>query len=706
MNIEKLLMTKDREKLYIFLIFIGIVLMINLIFSNINLKLDLTRDRVFTLTPVSKRIVQKLTEPLTVKVFYTPNLPAPYNGYERYLRDILAEYKANSRNNNFRYEFVDLKKNPDAPAEYGISPVQIRVVEKDQFQAKKAYVGMVFLHADMVEKVHEISSTEGLEYKITSIIRKMINKVYWIHALKSNVKVHLFASSNIPLPEVATLEKTIESKVASLSNKTMGKIEFKYFDPFKDREAEKRAKEYGVPDVPWNSFVDEKGNNVPAGKGYIGVVVSYEDKARLINLLDVNFLGSYFIPSLDNIEETLQSAIDNLIRVNPKVGYITGNGEPEPWDYGYGYNSEYYVEFASRFADYINQDYELVPISLKKEKIPLDVNALVIADPKFPMADYELFQIDQFIMSGKPVAFFVPGLFFPIQDPMRMQGGELPRAVKAQSGVEKLLEHYGIRINTNLILDNVCNKYQMPKEQGGGMIPITYAPLIEQENILQNNQITKKIKGMVMFKASSMEPIESRLKENNLTFTPLIKSSKEAWEVGEGVSLHPLFLQSGVNTKFSQYTLAGIVEGPFKSYFQGKEIPKSTISTNTNKISQKTLPVAEKKTNFIPEAKNGRIVVFSCGELIKNSVIGDDEFAPNVILARNVVDWLVGDTDLIQIRNKGLSYNPLKKTEQITKEIIRWTNMIGAPVIILLMGLILLRLDLIRRNRIKEQFSK
>ena len=135
------------DSLTTYLIVAGIVLVFNIVISGLSFKLDLTSQKVYSIASVSKDVVKKLTGPMTVKIFFTPGLPAPYNTIERYLRDIMGEYKQASSHNNFRYEFVDLVKNPDEAIEYGVYPVQIRVVEKDQIQMKKAYIGMVFLHA-------------------------------------------------------------------------------------------------------------------------------------------------------------------------------------------------------------------------------------------------------------------------------------------------------------------------------------------------------------------------------------------------------------------------------------------------------------------------------------------------------------------------------------------------------------------------------
>ena len=52
-------------------------------------------------------MVSTLSEPLTINVFFTRNLPPPHNQTERYLRDLLEEYAIRA-NKYFNYRFYDV----------------------------------------------------------------------------------------------------------------------------------------------------------------------------------------------------------------------------------------------------------------------------------------------------------------------------------------------------------------------------------------------------------------------------------------------------------------------------------------------------------------------------------------------------------------------------------------------------------------------
>jgi len=57
---------------------------------------DLTERQAYSLSGSSKKLVRELSDPVIVKAYFTADLPAPYNAYERYVRDLLVEYRSAS----------------------------------------------------------------------------------------------------------------------------------------------------------------------------------------------------------------------------------------------------------------------------------------------------------------------------------------------------------------------------------------------------------------------------------------------------------------------------------------------------------------------------------------------------------------------------------------------------------------------------------
>lgn len=139
-------------------------------------RLDLTDNKMYSLSESSKSVVSKIDDLLTMKVYFSENLPGEYGNNLRYLQDMVEEYASYSK--NIRYEFYQPETNEELETEaqkYGISPVQLQVIENDKFEIKKVYMGMVFIYEDEREIIPIIPNS-GLEYNITSIIKKMVDK--------------------------------------------------------------------------------------------------------------------------------------------------------------------------------------------------------------------------------------------------------------------------------------------------------------------------------------------------------------------------------------------------------------------------------------------------------------------------------------------------------------------------------------------------
>ncbi len=652
------------------LILCNLIMLIN-IFEKIYFRFDLTNDKKFSLSIHTRDILKDIKQPLTIKVFFSQNLPAPYNSYERYVRDLLEEYKSSGKN-KIKVDFIDLKKEPDVPRDYGIYPVTLEVVEKDQLQYKKAYLGMAFIYGDLIEKIPRLSTTEGLEYKITSIISKMINKVNAINNLDSDFEIYLFGNTKLPVNGIERLQDYVAPAILNIKNKLNGKVYYKYLDTFVNNpETTETIKKYKFPAIYIKNLPGYNPAHFPSGKSYLGILIKYKETYRFVNILEEGEEEELYLMDSYKIEENIMSSIENLLAIKKKVGYLMGHGEP---DFIEAYGSEEAGDIVSRLSKFIDETYEFKPITILKNPIPDDIDLLLIVEPKFPISKEELIKIDQFIMSGKPVIFFIGGLFFPVRDRASLMAGNIPVGIVPPTGLYEMLSNYGIIINHNLILDKNCFKAEIPKTYGGGIQEVYYVPIVEKENISQTHPITRKVKGMFLLKTSSITIISN----NNIKVSPLVKTSTNAWEEGKGVALSPSYLATRIPDKFTNFTVAAVIEGKLNSYFSSE---------------------GEKKTST-----NSKIVVVASGDMAKNVILDIDGTSPNSIFARNIIDWAMGNSDLISLRIKGLSYNPPKKTTEITRAFIKWFNTVGTAIIVVIVGIILWQLDIQRRKKIKKIF--
>ena len=75
---------KNISKYYKFFLYLIIIVLVNLVGVTLFFRIDLTSNNLYSLSNASKKAVSTLNEPLTINVFFSKNLPAPYNNIERY----------------------------------------------------------------------------------------------------------------------------------------------------------------------------------------------------------------------------------------------------------------------------------------------------------------------------------------------------------------------------------------------------------------------------------------------------------------------------------------------------------------------------------------------------------------------------------------------------------------------------------------------
>ncbi|HDH05102.1 MAG TPA: ABC transporter permease, partial [Nitrospirae bacterium] len=501
-----------------FFIYLVVVALLNLAGITLFFRADLTSNKVYSLSDASRKAVLTLSDPLTVKVFFNGNLPAPYNNIERYLHDLLEEY-AVAGNRFFNYRFYNVSGeeneepggNRELAESYGIQPVQIQNIEQDEVKFRKAYMGMALIHGDIIETMPTITSTDGLEYRITSAIRKMNDKISALLNLKENVSVKLILSSSLAvvgpymnITGLLELPSEIEGIVNKLNAKNYGKLSFSNLDPSAGNRDEQDAQRYNVLRLNWDEFTDRRGNTIPAGRGYAGIVIEYGDRSETVDLIEVISLPifgtQYRLTDPGELEKAIDKTIENVININEEIGYLADHGALpiEGMSPVSGYLQQ--DESLSNFNRLLSEEYSIRRVNLKNGDIPEGLSTLIIAGAKENFTDYELYRIDRFLMKGKNLAIFMDS-FNEVRPQSRsgmMGGSQRPLWMPLNTGLEKLLDHYGLSVGKSIILDENSFKQRMPQQFGGGERSIYFAPVIMNEMINKDAAYLKNIKGLVM----------------------------------------------------------------------------------------------------------------------------------------------------------------------------------------------------------------
>ncbi len=722
-----------------FFTYLTVIVLINAVGITLFARIDLTENKIYSISKASQKVVSTLSEPLTINVFFTKNLPAPYNNTERYLHDLLEEYSIYA-NQYFNYRFYDVspeeggiskkaRENQKLAKNYGIFPIQIQVVEKDEIKFKKAYMGLVLIHGDIIEKIPTIISIEGLEYRLTTAIQKLNNKISALLNLPEKIHIKLFLSSSLEsvapymrLKKLSELPGKIENIIQKLNAKNYGKLEFEHLDPTKDESLEGVSKKYNLLNLKWPAL--SKGKIQP-GKGVSGLVMEYGNKTitiQLIRVIKLPLIGTHYeMVDMNNIEEIINKNIESLIDINEDLGYLADHGTLNTTGAS-PQGSMGQQDTITTFRNLISQNYTLKDINLKTGTIPDSLNCLVIARPTETFSDYELFQIDQFLMRGKSLAVFLDAFneVMPAsQQGMLFGSNQGPRYVPINTGLEKLLEHYGIRVKKSFVMDENCYKQILPKQFGGGERTIYFAPLIKNKHINHDLGFMRNIKGLIAVKISPLELNKKRITENGLKAHRLFASSKKSWEMNGQINLNPMFIQPPQSSENRQsLPLAYILEGEFPSYFAGKPIPEKT-SAESDSESKKEGP--EEKSIEKPEidlskiegegkvlsrGRPGKIFILASSEMLKDNLLDERGRNPNTMFILNVIDFLNNREDIAIMRSKEQRFNPLNDTTAGTKTFVKSFNIAGLPVLVVLCGFLVWFQRHSRMKRIKMIFQK
>ncbi|BCS95431.1 hypothetical protein DSLASN_10630 [Desulfoluna limicola] len=717
--------TMKRERYLKGLIYIVVVVLLNVAGATLFFRADLTENKVYSLSEASIEAVKNLSEPLTINVFFSEELPAPHNNTQKYLADLLEEYAINA-NRYFNYRFYPIggdmetnptsKRNADLANSYGIRPVNIQMVESDEVKVKTAYMGLVVIHGDLMERLPAIISTEGLEYNLTMAMMKLGNKISTLLSLKGKIEADLYLSNSMAsvapamgLNDLSTLPNRVEQAVNKISSRSYDRISFSRFDPATPEEKQTLSDRYNMLQLRWP---DLSGGKVKAGSGVIGMVMRYGEKSVNIPVLEVTrvplFGTQYTLMTDQEMEDAISGAVESLIDINEKVGYLVGNGTAERFGTNAANPMAPPTDALNNFSANLSRTYAVSEVNLKEKGIPEDINSLIIAGAKESFSDHDLFQIDQALMAGKNVAVFVDA-FKEIKNPNPQMAYMQPSVyTPVQTGLEKLMAHYGVKVKSAYIMDENCYKQTLPRRLGGGQQNVYFAPIIENETINHELPFMKNIKGLVTLKAAPVTIDEKAVKDQNLTATTLFSSSKRSWIKETNIALNPMFLRPPTDdAAFASRPVAAMVEGSFTSYFKGKPIPEKPAADGEESAEKKENKAAAitQSGAVVEQGKPAKLIVVGSVDMLTNSLFDEQGNSANAAFVMNLMDSLNGRENIAVMRSKKQRFNPIDKVPDSIKTPVKAFNIVGLPFLVALFGMAVWLKRQSRRKTIRAMFQ-
>ncbi|MES2781016.1 MAG: gliding motility-associated ABC transporter substrate-binding protein GldG [Bacteroidota bacterium] len=179
------------------LLVLALLVLVNLIFSGIFFRFDLTKEKRYSLSTASKNLAGKVDDILFVKVYLEGDFPSGFKRLSKSCKEMLDEFRVYS-NGNLQYEFIDpfaeadTEKTNDIVEELsskGLQPTSVQIKKDDELSQKIIVPGAVFYYKGREFSMNLLkgqfganpedvinSSIELLEYEIANVLRKATEK--------------------------------------------------------------------------------------------------------------------------------------------------------------------------------------------------------------------------------------------------------------------------------------------------------------------------------------------------------------------------------------------------------------------------------------------------------------------------------------------------------------------------------------------------
>lgn len=171
--LEKLKLSRTSRDMLVGIAVAGLVAS-NLLLSGVQLRVDLSKGRAYSLSDATIKILKGVRDPVEITFFLSDNIPSSFIPTKNQVNDLLSEYRRTS--SKIALKYLDPRKGgTDAQStvsEYGIQPSQFSQLESDQYAVAEGYFSLGMKVQDSKVAIQRLDP-ENLEYNISSIIYKL-----------------------------------------------------------------------------------------------------------------------------------------------------------------------------------------------------------------------------------------------------------------------------------------------------------------------------------------------------------------------------------------------------------------------------------------------------------------------------------------------------------------------------------------------------
>lgn len=702
-------MKQNLERAFRTALYLAVVVLLNAAAVTAFFRIDLSKNKIHTLSDASKNAVAVLQEPLTIKAFFSKNMPAPYNNIEQQVRDLLEEY-SQWGNDFFNYSFHSMSENagtdPNKVGEnealarsYRIFPIQIEKIEKDEVNLVSAYMGLAFLHGDYLETIPAVTSADRLEFRVTEAIQNLNQRIDSLLNLQEPIHVKLFlsASLNELIDGLSNLPGELKNAVARLNKNFFNRLQFSHLASAVDPDVVAEAAFYRIPPM----LIGESSDGAPQ-YAYAGLIVSYGDEAFGGSIIRSDSSGVQ-ITDVDSMEVLIESSANAILGIHEEIGYVADFGTP-PFR-GISKQTELTKTDLQVFYPLVSLNYRIKGLLIEEREIPQGLKSLMIVSPNEKFNDWALFQIDQFLMRGGSILMFLDAfdIYIPRDSVTNEPTGQSfyrPR----ETGIDKLIEHYGVSLRQTYVLDEKSYVVREPNQLGGiDEVPIYAIPIIGKESFNEDIEFVNNLDGLI---AISVSPLDLLAKPGVRLKTDIVfSSSDQAWELSyDEISVMGTFASEPPTFGKRSYPLAYLLEGRFESYFANRVIPVKPQSGEEATDSTDSGLTVSTEERFLPEG-NGKLFVIGTSTVLGANLLDSEGDLPNSIFLLNILDYMNGREGRAEMRAKGERFLQIEETTPRRRTFVKAFNIAVVPALVVVVGALVWFYWIGRKRKISRRFG-
>lgn len=332
-----------------------------------------------------------------------------------------------------------------------------------------------------------------------------------------------------------------------------------------------------------------------------------------------------------NLEYEITSAIKKVTQEEPpEVALITDHGSLTAENGG--------LETAKEKLEDV---YEVQEVELASEAIPETTKTVVLPGPTERLGAEEVEKLDSFVSQGGSLVLLVDGVTVE----------EGPKGTSNDTGINAFLEDRGLRLNNNVVLDESSAIVSFNSGRFAFRSRYPAWVKVQKENFDSDNAAVADLESITLPWPSSVD-ITGTTSER---YTVLARTTSNSWTQEDDYKLEP-DSDLSPEEETDQYNLAVMTADKAEDVYSGE---------------------AE---------ESGRVILVGDSDFVRERFLNQNR--DNLVFFQNLVDSVTLDNDLIKIRSKEISDRPLRDISPVAQTTLKYLNIFGLPVVIVIFGLV------------------